>query len=145
MGNTLPANAGTPCLPRLPAPIHVPVMITAANAMRSATAFALAHPSLALGVSRTILKVEKADYQTAECRNVVLGHAHQMLDRLMPLLEDKEPVVQFARRQLHNSRPATRKRAETFSKSPKSLWPGQYIPKTPTRFDIGPVICIMAQ
>src|SRR6266446_2713312 len=64
-------------LPRLLAPIHGPVMITAANAIRSATGFALAHPSLALRVSRRILKVEKGDYQTAECRNVLIGHALQ--------------------------------------------------------------------
>jgi len=101
-------------LPRLLAPIHGPVMITAANAIRSATGFALAHPSLAPWVSRKILEVETGDYQTAECRNVVIGHALQMLDRLMPLLKDKEPVLQFAQRQLQNSRPATRRRAQAF-------------------------------
>jgi len=107
-------------LPRLLGPIRGPVMITAANAMRSATAFAVAQPLLAYEVSRKILEVEKGDYQTAECRNVVIGHALQMLDRLMPLLKDKEPVLKFARRQLQNSRPSTRKRAEAFLKKHNS-------------------------
>jgi len=120
----LAPNASLPrveaLLPRLLAPIQGPVMITAANAMRSATRFAMAHPSLAREVCQKILGTEKGEYQTAECRNVVLGHALQALDKLMPLLKDKAPVVEFAQRQLGNSRPATRKRAETFLKKHNS-------------------------
>jgi hypothetical protein len=103
-------------LPRLLAPIAGPVMITAANAMRSATRFALAQPRLAGAVSRKILAVEQGEYQTAECRNVVLGHALQMLDQLFPLIKQKGPVLDLARRQLGNSRKTTRKRAEGFLK-----------------------------
>jgi hypothetical protein len=98
-------------LPRLLAPIRGPVMITAANAMRSLTQIALAHPTLATRISQAILEVEQADYQTAECRNVAIGHAIRALDQLLPLVNDRAPVLEMVQRQLGNPRPATRKKA----------------------------------
>jgi hypothetical protein len=101
-------------LPRLLAPLRGPVMITAANAMRSAVQVALARPELAGLVAREILRVERARYATDECRHIALGHAIQALERLLPLLKRKEPALEMVRRQLDNPRPATRKKAAAF-------------------------------
>ena len=98
------------------APIKGPVMITAANAIASAANIALARPALSSRIARAILTVEEAEYQTSECRNVAIGHAIQSLDRFCDQLSRKEPVLQFVRRQLENTRPATRRKAEAFLK-----------------------------
>jgi len=97
-------------------PIPGPELITAANTVRGAAAIALAKPELADRIVDAILKVEKGRYKTAECRNVVLGHALDALGRLFDLTKRKERVARFVKRQLRNPRNATRKRAERFVK-----------------------------
>lgn len=92
------------------APVRGPEMISAANVIAAAPAVAAAKPHLTARIVREILKVEKAKYKTAECRNVAVGHAIKSLDRL----PDSKPAIAFVRRQLRNSRPATRKKAERF-------------------------------
>ena len=98
------------------APIQGPVMITAANTIASAANIALARPALSARIVRAILTVEQAVYQTPECRNVAIGHAIQSLDRFFDQISPKAPVLQFVRRQLENTRPATRNKAEAFLK-----------------------------
>lgn len=61
-----------------------------------------------------LLGVEKGRYETGECKNIALGQAITALDRLFAQVGRKRRVVNFVRRQLHNSRPAVRKRAEKF-------------------------------
>ena len=97
-------------------PIRGPVMITAANVMRGAAKIALAKPGLAERISKELLKVGKGRYQTAECRNVALGHAIESFARFFDQIEDKAPVIRLIRRQLKNPRSATRKKAERFLK-----------------------------
>ena len=99
------------------APIPGPVMISAATVIGGAARIARAKPHLADRIAAEVLKVGKARYQTAECRNVAIGHAILALGDLLPLLRRPAPVVQFVRRQTRNSRPATRKKAEQFLKS----------------------------
>ena len=96
------------------APITGHVMIPAANIIASAAKIALAKPELTDRITREILKVEQAVYQTDECRNVAIGHAiksfHQFFDRV----KEQEPVIEFIKRQLDNSRCGTGKSAEKF-------------------------------
>ncbi len=73
-------------------------------------------PELSDKIAQEILKVEKAKYQTAECRNVALGHAIKSFDQFFDQIEDKEPVIKLIKRQLKNTRNATRKKAEKFIK-----------------------------
>ncbi len=96
------------------APITGPVMITAANLVGGAATIARAQPWLTERITREILKVEKAEYQTAECRNVVLGHAIETLGQFFDQIEDKKSVLKLVRRQLKNTRNATRGKAELF-------------------------------
>lgn len=98
-------------------PIPGPVMITAANVIQGGARIGRTKPQLADRVAAEVLKVAKARYQTAECRNVAIGHGILALGEVLPLLSDWVPAVQFVKRQLKNSRAATRKKAEQFLKS----------------------------
>jgi hypothetical protein len=102
------------------APIPGPVMITAANIIGGAARIALARPRWADRIAREVLKVARARYQTAECRNVALGHAIEAFDQFFDLLRDRAPVVRFVKGQLKNGRNATRKKAERFLKKQTS-------------------------
>jgi hypothetical protein len=95
-------------------PIPGPVMITAANVIQGGARIAQAKPRLADRIAAEVLKVAKARYQTAECRNVAIGHAIVALGDMRPLLRRPAPVVKFVRRQTRNPRSATRKKAEQF-------------------------------
>jgi hypothetical protein len=98
-------------------PITGPVMITAANVIQGGARIAQARPAMADRIAGEILKVGAARYQTLECRNVAIGHAIIALGAMLPLLRQPAAAVRFVRRQLRNSRPATRKKAEQFLKS----------------------------
>ncbi len=96
------------------APIPGPVMITGANVIGAAARIARAKPRLTGRITSELLKVERAEYQTPECRNIALGHAIQSFDKFFDQIENKQPVIGLVRRQLENDRPATRKKAERF-------------------------------
>jgi len=98
------------------APIPGPVMITAANVIQGGALIARAKPALADRIAAEILKVGKARYATPECRNIAIGHALVALGEIFELLSDPAPVLRFARRQLQNPRPATRRKAERLLK-----------------------------
>jgi hypothetical protein len=98
------------------APIPGPVMITAANVISASAQIARAKPNLADRIASEVLKVAQARYQTAECRNVAIGHAILAFGEFLGLIEDRAPVLAFVRKQTRNSRPATRKKAEQFLK-----------------------------
>ena len=95
-------------------PITGPVMITAANVIGNAWKIALAKPALTERITREILKVEKAKYRTAECRNVAIGHAISSFDQFFDRIKDKGPVLALVRRQRRNRRNAVRKKAVKF-------------------------------
>ena len=105
------------------APISGPIMIAAANVIQGAPIIARAKPALAPRITRELLKVTRARYDTAECRNVAIGHALQALEEMLGLLSDPQPALRFAQRQLKNPRPATCRKAERLLKrgSPRSL------------------------
>lgn len=107
-----------PMLGRYLQPIGGPVMITAATIIGSAARVALAKPELASRIVRALLEVERAEYQTAECRNVAIGHAVESIGLFFDVLDTKEKaaVVEFARRQLANRRNAVKKKAAVFLK-----------------------------
>lgn len=96
------------------APVPGPYMISAANVIRGGAKIALAKPKLTERITREILKVEKGKYQTIECHNVVLGHAIKSFDQFFDQIKDKEQVMKLAKKQLNNTRNATRKAAEKF-------------------------------
>jgi hypothetical protein len=94
-----------------------PQLIDAANVIGFSWKIARAKPQLAERIARAILGVSQAHYKTDECVNVAAGHALQSLGRFFDLIEDKRAVVAFARKQLSNTRSATRRKAEAFLKN----------------------------
>jgi hypothetical protein len=98
------------------APIRGPVMITAAQVLRGAARIAVAKPHLADRIAAEVLKVGRARYRTPECRNVAIGHAILALGDFFDLLQNPAPALRFVRKQIQNTRPATRKKAEQFLK-----------------------------
>lgn len=98
------------------APITDHVMIPAANIIGSSAKIALAKPELTEQIAREILKVEHAVYQTDECRNVAIGHAIKSFYQFFDQIKDKEPVIEFIKRQLTNTRGGTKKAAKKFVK-----------------------------
>lgn len=101
------------------APIPGPVMITAANIIGSSSKIALAKPHLTQKITKELLKVETAEYQTKECLNVVLGHFIVSLDKFYNQVVEKESVVALIKKQLNNTRNATKKKAVQFLKKYK--------------------------
>ena len=109
-------------------PISGRVMITAANVIVGAGKIARAKPHLAGKIARALLRVERANYQTEECRNVALGHAVASLDLFFEHLDKPQPVMEFVQRQLHNRRNAVRVKAGIFLKETRlttRTWLGQ--------------------
>ena len=103
------------------APIPGPELIPASNVIKGAAKIALAKPGLSDRIAKEILKVEKSKYQTAECRNVAMGHAIMSFDLFFTQIKDKEPVIKLIKKQLKNRRNATRKKAEGFLKKWSTL------------------------
>lgn len=98
------------------APVSGPVLITAANVIGGAARIALAKPALTDRIVHELLKVEDAEYQTAECRNIALGQAIISFEQFFEQIGDKEGVIQLVKKQLANTRKSTAQKAAQFLK-----------------------------
>jgi hypothetical protein len=99
-------------------------LISAANAIQGAGLIAQARPDLVDRIIPAILAVESATYETAECRNVAIGHALDTFTALDAAAVAREPgefsarvltradVVAFILRQHTNARPAVARHAQ---------------------------------
>jgi hypothetical protein len=79
-------------------------LISAANAIKGAGAIARSRPDLLARILPAILAVERAEYETPECRNVAIGQALDALRWLGVEVRAREEVSAFIRRQTTNSR-----------------------------------------
>lgn len=95
-------------------PIDGRHLIDATNTIHGATAIGLVKPQLADRIASSVLGTEHGRYETAECRNVAMGHAIECLDKLFDAISDKRSVQRFVSEQIGNARSATRKKAERF-------------------------------
>jgi hypothetical protein len=98
------------------APIKGPTLIVAANIIGSAAKIALSRPELSDRITAELFKVEQAQYQTDECRNIALGQAIDSFDKFFEQIGDKEGVRRLVNKQLKNTRKSTAKKAEQFLK-----------------------------
>lgn len=98
------------------APIKGPTLIIAANIIGGAAKIALAKPELTDKIVGEFLKVDKAKYQTAECRRIALGQAIASFDEFFEQIGDKERVLKLVKKQLENTRKSTAKKAAQFLK-----------------------------
>ncbi len=100
-------------------PVTGPVMITAANIIANSWKIALAKTYLANKIAKEILKVEKGEYinrgeVSPECKNIICGHAIESFACFNSLIKSKKAVLDFAGRNINNSRKSTAKKAEKF-------------------------------
>jgi hypothetical protein len=98
------------------APLKGPTLIVAANIIGSAAKIAKAKPALVDRIAAELLKVEKAQYQTDECRRIALGQAIDAFDEFYGQIGDKERVLKLVKKQLANTRKSTAKKAAQFLK-----------------------------
>lgn len=91
------------------------VMITAAHVVDGSAKIAKAKPNLSGRITGELLNVEKAS-RNQECKNILLGKATLAFDRYFNQISDtdKDKVISFVKRQLNNTRVATKKKAEKF-------------------------------
>lgn len=89
-------------------------MITANHAIMALADIALARPEHQERITDELLKVERYNYDTDECRNIAMGAVIQAIDSYFTELENRKAAIGFARRQTQNSRNATKKKAGKF-------------------------------
>jgi putative endonuclease len=90
-------------------------LITANHAISALAAIAHARPRHRSRIVDELLRVEAYTYETGECRNIAIGKVILAFSHLgQP--PDTSKVVDFVRRQTHNERNATRKKADAFLK-----------------------------
>ena len=101
--------------------ITTPVMITAANIIGSSPRIAAAKPELIEKISKEILKVEKAQYESKgalsqDCNSVACGHAISSFAQFFNQVKNKKPIIRFVKKQVNNSRKSVAEKAEEFIK-----------------------------
>lgn len=90
-------------------------MITAANLICVSGTIAKAKPALQSKIVDKLLRIDET-HHGPECKNVLKGHVINTLSSDFEKFKDKEKIVTFIRKELKNSRPATKKKAEKFLK-----------------------------
>ena len=91
-------------------------MITAGHVIDNSGKIARTKPYLEDKITKELLKVEKIQYKTSECRNILLGKVIMSFSQYIDQVDDKEKMISLVKRQLKNSRKATRAKAEKFLK-----------------------------
>lgn len=86
-------------------------LISAANALQGAGRIAAARPDLHDRIIPAILAVERATYETAECRNVAIRQALDALAAMGPMVCGRRAVRAFVKRQRSSPRAAVVQRA----------------------------------
>lgn len=95
-------------------PIAGPQLIAAANTIQGAADIAGARPHLADKIARAIVASEHGSYETAECGNVVIGHALAVLEGLIDRVAAPAALIAFAGRQRANPRVSAARSARRF-------------------------------
>lgn len=96
--------------------ISDPAMTAAANASKGSSIIAEAKPYLAERISDQLLKVNEFTYKTEECKNILIGHVISAFDKIILLLENRSPVLDFVKNNTDNPWNATRTKAQKFLK-----------------------------
>jgi len=89
------------------------VMVTAAHVVDNSGKIAKAKPYMTRRITTRLLKIARKP-RNRECKNILLGKTILAFDLYFDQIKNKDDVISFVRRQLKNSRGATRKRAEKF-------------------------------
>lgn len=96
------------------------VMITVGHVVDNSGRIAKAKPHLTLKITSELLKIEKIPtrpHLTQECKNILLGKTILAFGMYFDQIENKDEVISFVKRQLNNTRNATKVKAEKFLKN----------------------------
>lgn len=99
--------------------INADAMITVAHVIDNSGKIALAKPHLSSKITDELLKLEKLPTKprvTHECKNILYGKAILAFDKYYDQIENKKEVISFVKRQLKNTRTATKLKAQKFMK-----------------------------
>ena len=97
--------------------LNAEYMVTVANVVGNSGKIAKAKPHLTQKITNELLKTENLtikSHLTQECKNIIIGHAISALDMYFDQIENKDEVISFVKRQLSNTRNATKVKAENF-------------------------------
>jgi len=92
-------------------------MITVAHIVDNSGKIAKAKPHLASAITGELLQIEQIPIKprlTQECKNILLGKVIVAFGAYFDQITDKNSVISFVRRQLHNTRNSTKVKAERF-------------------------------
>lgn len=92
------------------------VMITAAHVVDNSSTIAKSKPDLTSDITASLLKVERAQQSSPECRDILIGKAIIAFDGYFEQIEDKDKIIAFVKRQISNRRNATKVKAQRFLK-----------------------------
>jgi len=104
-------NKTVELIPKLIGFLNCGKMITANNSIKALTEIALNKPEFRDEIIREIIKVEKYNYDTTECRNVAIGQAIKALENFKDEIGSKRSVMNFLKRQESNTRASVARRA----------------------------------
>ena len=95
-------------------------MITVGHVVDNSGKIAKARPHLTQRITSELLNIEKIPtkpHLTQECKNILLGKAILAFGMYFDQIENKDNVISFVKRQLNNTRNATKVKAEKFLKT----------------------------
>ena len=90
-------------------------MINAANIAGLSGIIAQAKPHLQGRITDKLLTIDKT-HHSSECKNIIKGKAILSFNQYIDEYEDKEKIIRFVKKELNNTRSATRKKAEKILK-----------------------------
>lgn len=91
-------------------------LITAGHVVSGSCIIVRSRPELENKITKELLNVEKFPLPTEECRNILIGHTIKAFDAYLDQIEDKDEIASFVKKQLSNSRRATKTKAEKLLK-----------------------------
>ena len=90
-------------------------MINAANIAGRSGIIAKSKPHLQSKITNKLLDIDKTQH-SSECKNIIKGKAILSFNEYIGEFKDKEKIIQFIKKELKNTRPATKKKAEKLLK-----------------------------
>ncbi len=91
-------------------------LITAAHSVENSALIIKAQPRQEGKITRWLCEVDSLDLPTAECHNILAGKVINTFDLYFTQSKSQPAMLDFARRHLDDSRPATRRKAAQFLK-----------------------------
>jgi len=89
-------------------------LITANHVVCGSATIVKAYPRFTEKITKELLNVEKIPLPTQECRDILKGKILEAFNQYYDLIEDKKCIIDFAKKELNNSRNSTKVKAERF-------------------------------